>query len=394
MRLLSVLLLLSTVGCGTVELPDQPTLYKSGTSAVYPVSPWVHQGNEEQIVDEISGVKAEISNSNAYARYALELLGASSVQNDEVDPQTWALEMALRADHGIEFTSLVSLNTVYANEHDYVSEYEQYTHHVRRIQSDALNRTGREIIDGEARLRVCVSMGHSVDRCCEYLLWLDGVRMDQEDFAGDAVTTTQSILDKLASQNTTTKPINPFSHSGVRSWLSYCAPLLTEAPQNIEIFKGRFGDYHHDGDWTREFHPVSPAKQAGRRIFRRQLQDGTLVSVAESTADDCSVIETETIVKRAGQQAKFWVFSENNERVAHAFFPSRKPGIDAVKYAPNTCMGCHYTFDTRRFNIVTPSFDALKLTRFSSAEGPAWRDHAHCADAQDIVVHHADGFPH
>ena len=182
-----------------------------------PCRPGFTKGNEEQIVDEISGVKAEISNSNAYARYALELLGASSVQNDEVDPQTWALEIGPRADHGIEFTSLVSLNTVYANEHDYVSEYEQYTHHVRRLQSDALNRTGREIIDGEARLRVCVSMGHSVDRCCEYLLWLDGVRMDQEDFAGDAVTTTQSILDKLASQNTTTKPINPFSHSGVRS---------------------------------------------------------------------------------------------------------------------------------------------------------------------------------
>ena len=65
---------------------------------------------------------------------------------------------------GLEFTSLLSLNTVYANDHDYVSEYEQYTHHVRRIQTDALNRTGREIIDGEARLGFGVSMGHSVDR--------------------------------------------------------------------------------------------------------------------------------------------------------------------------------------------------------------------------------------
>ena len=152
MRLLSVLLFFDCwmwdVGCPTSQL------VQVCTSAVIPCRP------APKAMKSRSSMKLESSgdsNSNAYARYALELLGASSVQNDEVDPQTWALEMALRADHGIEFTSLVSLNTVYANDHDYVSEYEQYIHHVRRIQTDALNRTGREIIDGEARLRVCVS---------------------------------------------------------------------------------------------------------------------------------------------------------------------------------------------------------------------------------------------
>ena len=77
---------------------------------------------------------------------ALELLGASSVNDGEVDPPAWALEMARRADHGIEFASLLSLNTVYASDHDYVSEYTQYTHHVRRIQSDALNERDGKLL--------------------------------------------------------------------------------------------------------------------------------------------------------------------------------------------------------------------------------------------------------
>ena len=59
-------------------------------------------------------------------------------------------------------------------------------------------------------------MGHSVDSCCEHLLWLEALRMDQDDFRADAVSTTQSVLDELHLQNTTTKPINPFRHSGVK----------------------------------------------------------------------------------------------------------------------------------------------------------------------------------
>ena len=205
-----------------------------------------------------------------------------------------------------------------------------------------------------------------------------------EDYVRETENTINRLLDE--SDGST---IHPFRQSGVRAWLSYCAPSVTQAPMTLVDFKGLFGDYHRSSDWAREFHPLSPAKQAGRRIFRRILPDGTQVSVAESTRDDCSVLETETIVRPPNRQALFWVFQSNGMRGDYAFFPTRRPGEDAVKFVPNTCMGCHYTLDTREFTIVKPSFTALNLTLFDADGVPVWRDHSHCMEPADQAVCHA-----
>ena len=92
--------------------------------------------------------------------------------------------------------------------------------------------------------------------------------------------------------------------------------------------------------------------------------------------------------KPYNQSARFWVFDDKGVRVNHAFFPTRRQGEDSVKFAPNTCMGCHYTFDSRKFNVVTPSFEALNLSLFETDTGPVWRDHGHCADRDDVIVVH------
>ena len=137
-----------------------------------------------------------------------------------------------------------------------------------------------------------------------------------------------------------------------------------------------------------ELHPISPAKQAGRRIYRRQGTDGLWVSVAESIEDNCSVRETEIIIRRENRQAEFLVFDHHGLRVEHAYFPTPRPNEDTVRFAPSTCMGCHYTFDTRKFNVPTPSFEALNLSFFEKNGEPVWRDHSGCADPQETLIYH------
>ena len=87
--------------------------------------------------------------------------------------------------------------------------------------------------------------------------------------------------------------------------------------------------------------------------------------MAESLDESCGIRETEVIEKRAGQATRFYVFDEKNQRVSFAYFPTRTPQQDAVRFAPETCMGCHYTFDSRRFDVVAPSFESLNLKLFS-----------------------------
>ena len=206
----------------------------------------------------------------------------------------------------------------------------------------------------------------------------------------DYLTNTHSLLSEQSAQveDGTRAHIQPFNQSAVRAWLSYCGGIISDAPSNLATFKAQYGDYEHSTNWVSEMHPISPAKQAGRRIYRTVLDDGTWVSIAESTNDDCSVRETETIVRRPGEQAIFWVFDGLGQRVDHAYFPTRRMNEDAIRFAPDSCMGCHYTMDTRRFDVATPSFEALNLKLFETSTGPVWRDHSHCAHPRDTLIYH------
>ena len=51
-------------------------------------------------------------------------------------------------------------------------------------------------------------------------------------------------------------------------------------------------------------------------------------------------------------------------------------------------MGCHYTFDERRFTVVAPSFEALGLGLTVRDGQPEWRDDIECQTPQDTIVEH------
>lgn len=373
------------LGCSELESLQQSVDMKSDRD-VYPVDPSVQVSEAEAVPTQTFRPAPTISNATAYARYAVGLNTPELLHTE--DTQEIALQMAEDAQGATRYALIASIANVGASEAVYASYFSHIKKEARRLNSDALPRLGRQILDGHAKLSTCVDSGQSARECCLGLLWFEGFR-DEQGAGGGYMHRTESEIERRLSEGVQGDDIHPFRQSGVRAWLSYCGGVITDAPDTLTAFKQRYGDYHDGAEWTREFHPISPAKQAGRRIFRRQLPDGTRVSIAESTRDDCTVLETETIVKSPGQSALFWVFAEHAQRVNYAFFPTRRAHEDTVKFAPNTCMGCHYTLDTRQFNVVTPSFDALNLTLFESNNGPVWRDHAHCAEPGDTLVLHA-----
>lgn len=370
-------------GCANVDMSTDTTSFKSN-SEVYPIEPTAQLDHPPAPGQPFEHPAPTVSNAIAYARYAVSLNNGSVLASE--DPAYIAQHMALDAHTATTYSMLASIASVGAAEYDYDTYFQHIEEESRGLNSNSLPRLGQQIIDGKAKLQTCQDAGLDERNCCLGLLWFEGFR-EGEDASGDFEERTTSELQRRLSASESGE-IHPFRQSGIRAWLSYCGGVISDAPGSLTAFKERYGNYHTSPEWTREFHPLSPAKQAGRRIFRRMMTDGTQVSVAESTRDDCSVLETETIVRPAGRAALFWVFEADGTRGHHAYFPTRTRHEDTVKFAPNTCMGCHYTLDTRQFNIVTPSFEALNLTLFESIDGPVWRDHTHCADPRDTIVQH------
>ncbi len=163
--------------------------------------------------------------------------------------------------------------------------------------------------------------------------------------------------------------------------------MLDDAPADLDALRARFGPY--DGpEFVSELHPANLAKQGGRRVVRATDGDDALI-VAESPDADCSVRETEAIVRRDDGSLDFWTCDAHGRRVPHGYFPAKK-GQDAVKFGPDACMGCHDTFDPREFVVAAPSFAALQLVRVTADGVPPWKDASRCrADGEPLVEHDA-----
>ena len=84
---------------------------------------------------------------------------------------------------------------------------------------------------------------------------------------------------------------------------------------------------------------------------------------------------------------EFFSYGAKDQQAPHGYFPSAI-GTEQVKLTPDSCMGCHYTFDERRFNVMAPSHEALGL-RLPVRDGqPQWRDDSGCYRQGDTVVWH------
>ncbi|MBV72031.1 MAG: hypothetical protein CMH52_11950 [Myxococcales bacterium] len=357
-------------------------------SEVYPQSPDSHYtaSNQNQ-----RGTP-DVLNAVAYARYAAELNGETRI-GFETDVASIAMSMAEQADaSGLPLKSMIRYKTVGASESDYRSFAEEVERDARSVQQPGtLSRELKALLDGALKLELCIAENNDVIGCCQALSWVEALGKNIETGDESFSAATRRLIDEQAQAvaDGHRTQLQPFNQSGIKAWLAYCGAEVTNAPSHLADFKAEYGDYSVAPEWTKEFHPISPAKQAGRRISRRHLPDGTFISVAESTDENCQTRETEVILARPGQQSIFWVFDRIGHRVSYAYFPTRRPNEDAVRVAPNACMGCHYTMDSRRFSVPTPSFEALNLKLFESADGPVWRDDSICVRRGEQVIYHA-----
>jgi hypothetical protein len=185
---------------------------------------------------------------------------------------------------------------------------------------------------------------------------------------------------RLVAERLAADPTQPFEHLGLRAWLGACGGEATGAPNDLAALVARYGDYRA---WPSELHPISMAKLAGRRIYRRGR-----ISIAESIDERCAVRETEVVIARPTGTLDFWTYDRAGHRSDTGLFPAG-PGRDAVKLAPDACMGCHYKFDVRRFDVRVPSWAALQLELRYVRGVPSWRDDSVCALPGEPIKLHA-----
>ncbi len=389
--LLSLVILGAAGGCAQLDTPGSIESGAMKQNAFdgqiqYPRDPLSHY----ELSNDPSTAKPVVLNAVAYARYAVEIMTTIPAPVLS-DAEQLLITLALVAE---ESTVPYSAGKNYWHQ---TASDELVQAFDARVRSEARQLAGqgghgrmaRSVLDGEASLRACQASGIPGDDCCASLLFFEALGgadaqvdgyLDAADFH---LTASQSRVDQG-----TLSSLQPFNQSGLRSWLAYCGPHVTHTPRSVSAFKLTYGDYHRDPDWAQELHPISPAKQAGRRIYRKRLSDGTWVSVAESLTDECGVRETETVVQPAEGQSRFGVYDYHGDSSSYAFFPTRRINEDALRFAPDACMGCHYSMDSRRFNVLAPSFEALNLKLYESGAGPGWRDHSHCRVPGERVVLH------
>jgi len=377
----------------------------------YPVDPKVHV-TDKSLTPEIPGsVRAAIANDVAYARYALETLTKSDVSSPSRNaPSVEALGRdaiaialgAIGAQSGIHSQVVWRQYQLSATQ----AERDAFRKHIftGALGSDPKNpgpmsASSSRAVDLTAQMRQCTGEGYSEAQCCTALatpwLLLDDAKKLAADSAAWNATDQEArdgvlysalpqrrIAESRASLAGLSTPL--FELQNTKAWLAVCAPILQNAPKSLTEFKARFGDYTAGSGWDSELHPVSMAKLAPRRIYRNQAKH---ISVAESISEACTVRETEVVIERPDGIVDFWSYGPDGKQENHGFFPA-KLGVDAVKPTPDSCMGCHYKFDSRRFDIRIPSYKALGLTLRSSRGVPQWVDGSKCAKPGEAIVWH------
>ncbi|NRA68448.1 MAG: hypothetical protein HRU19_28445 [Pseudobacteriovorax sp.] len=337
----------------TTENPSQE-------SADWPVDPRVHADLEATNPLDPSTFQPTVLNKEAYGKYSIGIL----LGKDHLDLQDEASFVA----------SLFRFYDEHPIPHDYVEtlmndpfQTKWFQHRYLQFDPEAEPpRTVKALDQLEAKLQVCEKV-YNRTGCCQKLAlpWLLGKAKSIPTRDSYSWGTLQSKV-----------------------WLTICVHEVREIPKSVAQIKTRFGDYDIEKDkWVQEFHPKSLAKQAGRRIFRlKGLTDsGDLVTVAQSISSSCHVEETELIYGKPKGDKIFVSYDAVGDRTPFGEFPTARGGV-SIKTTPDSCMGCHYTFDTRRFKVARPSFQALQLAYY-----PGARSDDHCIKPEDQVIFHDVG---
>jgi hypothetical protein len=363
----------------------------AGDDELYPVDPQVHVDDHRLDALDPATIRPHVRNAVAYARYAAVLLGAQAVGDDPQAIVRALVDRALASQIG-EAVALQAF-AQRADDAEVDALWSGAIGRARGLAGTPPSRLARRVADARGQLMKCEQAGYATGRCCAALAPLaalvgswsgldraEQARLEVEAGAGSLYSALAAGAESAGGQ--------PFAQLGLRAWLAVCAAPLADAPATTAGLRALLGGYDAaDSSWTVELHPISMAKLAGRRIYRLwRPREGT-VSVAESLADDCTVVETEVVRERADGQLDFWAYDQHGRVASEVVFPAR-PGVDAIKFAPDACMGCHYTFDSRRFVVRVPSYRALHLSLRVVGGQAHVRDHRACARPEERIVWH------
>lgn len=213
----------------------------------------------------------------------------------------------------------------------------------------------------------------------------------------------RSAADSLHSQHSP----GPSKHSGWLSalgtdaWLTRCSQAYGPNMNTLSDLKQAFGDYHRD--WPSYSQPVSQAKRMGRRFYYgpgitvaetiyvgpksadagllwtpRESKQGD-ATVEDNTRDrkgllrmlsanklnlglpECSVRETEVIVRRPGGQLQFYAFDHLGVSSVVSMFADTAMNTERALAVPFSCMGCHFNPNTLLIDNSTPDPVAIGI---------------------------------
>ena len=327
----------------------------------YPVSPRAHVDDPSTDPLDPKTFPREVANSLAYARYAVGLSNHL--------PETFQMK-----DDSAVISSLKSLlvtNSVKpsliksAYETSFIEDDVEDTPNSNNpsLEKNQKNALGNLPADFKRlgllkkRLQYCqVNSGESPSSCCISFL------LPQLVLGDDDVPKVYSALDSQSEINVSqfivpTRSGSVFKLDRTKDWLTACSNVLNQMPDHLRDLKQKIGDYH---TWSGEFHPISLAKQRGRRIYRKENPG---ISVAETLDDKCQVRETEAVFTDTTNSLQFAVYDSTGKLSDFSDFPTGNGG-EVARSSPEICLGCHLKFDSREFNVRIPSFAALRLSLF------------------------------
>lgn len=360
--------------------------------SAYPVDPQVHVVDPDLDALDPGSFRPAVLNGVAYARRVAESVSPRGVV---IDPEPLAIARTLaRRGRRAAVPAAVLLEA-----HRTVappSAAGAYWDHLAAGSSDdigGVSRLARALVDSEHRRDYCIEQGHTPQRCCTALALTEAVLPPWEELteaersALTGASVPFDVYDQIVALRVHPGVRQPFRTLAMKAWLGACEATVQEAPATLaELLDRLDADRLCDFDNPAELHPISLAKRAGRRICRG-TPENVSVSIAQSLDAHCQPRETEVVHQRPDGKLDFWVFDHEGRRVTHAYFPSR-PGVESVKFAPDACMGCHYTFDERQFNVQIPSYRSLQLRLRLYRGQPNWRNDAGCAQPGERQIWH------
>jgi hypothetical protein len=317
--------------------------------------------------------KPQVTNAFAYARYVA--LHMNSQKNAMA-----GVEKNLTPEEVQEalFSQAVSSRLSAAELLQFMSSKNQ----LAEKQSEEKSTSVLRFEEFEFQLSQCTSTQVSRTDCCRALAWpaavlprWGGMSPDLQrkllDSAGSSSDKAAELLSwtKLSArddQNNANQAALSYQLAGLKAWLSSCHGALSGAPALLSDFlQSMAADLKEPSRWKTSLHVKSRAKRLPRRIHART--DGRL-SFAETLNADCSIQETEVIRVRPDGALDYWVYDASGKLSPTSHFPAPKSdkSFETVeKLAPDSCMGCHYDFETRHFDRLKVSADELRLPKTS-----------------------------